>query len=522
MINNVLKLSFIAFCAICSTISNAQAPNLIKYQSIARDAAGLILPNLPLGIRMSIHDLSASGTIVFQETHSVVTNEYGLFNLSIGAGTSLTGTISGVDWSNGAKYIEIEGDLTGGTSYLPFGTSELLSVPYALYSNYSGIAFLPNGTSAGNTPYWDGSTWVINNSNIYNIGNKIGIGTASPVQKLHVNGHINIPLDSSYMINNRKVLWVKGIGNVFVGNNTGASNTIGFNNSFFGFNSGTLNLSGSQNTFIGTETGAANINGDMNSFLGRRAGFSNIDGIENTFIGAYAGQSNTDGNHNSFMGVTTGSSNTSGAENTFIGAHAGYFNNMGSFNVFLGNFTGLANISGNNNTFVGFEADGSSSNLTNAAAFGAGAIVNADNSIILGNTSVTSIGGQVGWSTFSDKRLKTNIEECKLGLEFITKLQPVNYTYKAKGQENLVYSGLIAQDVEQLLNDLNTDFSGLVRPKNKNDFYSIRYAEFVVPLINSVQEQEKKISDLENLNLELIKRIEDLEKKMTTILSNSN
>jgi hypothetical protein len=264
MINNVLKLSFIAFCTICSTLSNAQAPNLIKYQSIARDAAGLILPNLPLGIRMSIHDLSASGTIVFQETHSVVTNEYGLFNLSIGAGTSLTGTISGVDWSNGAKYIEIEGDLTGGTSYLPFGTSELLSVPYALYSNYSGIAFLPNGTSAGNTPYWDGSTWVINNSNIYNNGNKIGIGTASPVQKLHVNGNINIPFDSSYMINNRKVLWVKGIGNVFVGNNTGASNTIGFNNSFFGFNSGTLNLSGSQNTFMGTETGAANIKGEMN------------------------------------------------------------------------------------------------------------------------------------------------------------------------------------------------------------------------------------------------------------------
>ncbi len=522
MLTNFLKISFIAFSVICSNTIFAQAPNLFKYQSIARNSTGLILPNLPVSIRMSIHNLSASGVIVFQETHSVTTNDYGLFTLSIGAGNPLIGTLALVDWSNGAKYIEIEGDLSGGTTYIPFGTSELLSVPYALYSNYSGIAFLPNGISAGNTPFWDGTTWVINNSNIFNNGEKVGVGISSPLQKLHINGHINIPLDSSYMINNRKVLWINGIGNLFVGNNAGESNTIGFNNSFLGYNSGAANLSGSQNTFVGTETGSANINGDMNSFLGRRAGFSNVDGIENTFIGAYAGQSNTDGNHNSFMGVTTGSSNTSGEENTFIGAHAGYFNNFGSFNVFLGNFSGLGNISGSNNTIVGFEADMASSNLTNASAFGAGAIVNADNSIIIGNTAVTSIGGQVGWSTFSDKRLKSNVEEFNLGLEFITELRPVQYNYTAKGQENVIYSGLIAQDVEQILNSLNADFSGLVKPKNKDDFYSLRYAEFVLPLINSIQEQEIKITNLENDNIELIKRIEELERKLNLLIKNSN
>lgn len=520
MIYNLLKVAFVAFSLFFSILANAQAPNLFKYQSIARNATGVILPNLPVGIRMSIRDLSASGTIVYQETHSVVTNDYGLFTLSIGAGTSTIGSMAAVDWATGAKYIEIEGDLTGGTTYLPFGTSELLSVPYALYSNYAGTAFLPNGTSIGNTPYWDGSSWIINSDNIYNAGEMVGIGTNTPVQKLHVNGHINIPLDSSYMINNRKILWVNGIGNLFVGNNAGASNTIGFNNSFLGFNAGTLNLSGSQNTFLGAETGSANTNGNMNSFLGRRAGFNNIDGNENTFIGAYAGQTNTDGNHNSFMGVTTGSSNTSGEENTFIGAHAGYFNTIGNFNVFLGNFSGFTNIAGDSNTFVGFEADAISDDLSNASAFGSGAIVNASNSIIIGNTAITSIGGQVGWSTFSDRRLKSDIEECKLGLEFITKLKPVNYTYKAKGQENTIYSGLIAQDVEKILNGLNTDFSGLVKPKNKNDFYSIRYAEFVIPLINSVQEQELKITDLEEKNQELNNRIEELEKKLDKLIKN--
>lgn len=522
MIKNSLRISFILLSFILSIGAYAQSPNAFNYQAVARNSSGEIMTNLPVGIRMSIHDITSTGTIVYQETHSVTTNNYGLFTLAIGSGTPTLGTLSAVDWANGAKYIEVEGDFTGGTNYTLFGTSELLSVPYALYSNYSGTPLLPNGTNAGNTPYWNGSDWVVNSSTIHNTGGYIGVGTTTPLQKLHVNGHINVPLDSSYMINNKKVLWINGTANLFVGMNAGTSNSIGFSNAFMGYNSGMLNLSGHQNTFVGAETGTANLNGYMNSFLGRRAGFGNIDGIENTFIGAYAGQSNTDGNHNTFMGVTTGSSNTSGIENTFIGAHAGYFNNFGNNNVFLGNFAGLENISGSNNTIVGFEADASSSNLSNASAFGAGAIVNGDNSVIIGNTAVTSIGGQVGWSTFSDKRLKSNVSECTLGLDFIKQLKPVNYTYHAEGQQNIIYSGLLAQDVESLLLEMDTDFSGLVRPKNENDFYSIRYAEFVIPLINSIQEQDEKISSLTETNLELQKRVEDLEEKMNKLLESTD
>lgn len=522
MISTTLKFSLLVLSFFSSIGLQAQSPNAFNYQSVARNSAGVILTNVNLGIRISIHDISASGSVVYQETHSTLTNNFGLFTLSIGSGAATIGTLGGVDWANGAKYIEVEADFSGGTNYATLGTSELLSVPYAIYSNYAGVPFLPNGASAGNTPYWDGSTWIIDNSNVFNTGLNVGIGTSFPLQKLHVNGNLTLPLDSSYMINNKKVLWVKGTANLFVGNNAGSANTIGFSNSYLGFNSGTANLTGSQNTFVGAETGSANSIGSMNSFFGRRAGFGNVDGIENTFLGAYAGQANTDGNHNSFLGVTTGNSNTSGQENTFIGAHAGYFNTFGSFNTFLGNFSGLANTSGNYNTFVGFEADASSSNLTNAAAFGSGAIVNADNSIIIGNTAVTSIGGQVGWSTFSDQRLKTNIETYKLGLEFITRLRPVSYSYLAQGQENIVYTGLIAQEVETTLEGLNAEFSGLVEPKNEQDFYSIRYAEFVLPLINSVQELEVKVTDLEAENRELIERLEALETKITTLIDTSN
>jgi hypothetical protein len=514
MINKLLQALFSLLVLLVGLPAFAQAPNQFKYQSIARNSSGEILQNIAVSLQISIRDISPTGTIVFQETHLVTTNDFGLFSVSIGNGTVVSGTIASIDWATGSKYIEIEGDLSGGTNYESFGTSELLSVPYALYANTAGVPLMPNGTDVGNTSFWNGSSWSLDNYNIYNAGQQVGIGTNSPVQKLHVNGNINIPLDSSYMINNRKVLWVNGTANLFVGINAGASNSIGFSNSFLGYNSGATNSVGSQNTFLGAETGSANLDGMMNSFMGRRAGFLNTNGNENTFIGAYAGQSNTEGQHNSFLGVTAGTSNTLGEENTFLGAHSGYFNVIGNFNSFVGNFSGVTNTTGSYNTIVGFQADVQSSNLTNASAFGYGAIVNSSNSVIIGNTSVTSIGGQVGWSTFSDKRLKTNIEDFTLGLNFIQQLNPVQYEYKADGQKSIVYAGLIAQDVEKILDKSGLEFSGLVKPKNEADYYSIRYGEFVIPLINAVQEQQLQIDDLKEENKELLKRLEELEKRM--------
>ena len=517
-LKNIIPILAILLTGINSAIS--QAPQKFKYQSIARNATGQELASSPIGIRFSIRDLTATGTVVYQETHAVTTNTFGLFSINVGEGTAVIGSIGSIDWASGSKYLEVEADLNGGTIYAPFGASELLSVPYALYAHSSGTPLLPVGSVAGNTPYWDGSAWIVSSSNIHNNGGFVGIGTTTPVQRLHVNGNMNITLDSSYMINNRKILWANGTANLFVGFNAGSSNTIGFNNSFIGYNSGILNSVGSQNTFVGTETGSANIDGMMNSFMGRRAGFSNTNGNENTFIGAYAGQSNTEGLHNSFMGVTTGSANTLGSENTFIGAHAGYFNDLGSYNTFIGNFAGEANTSGNYNTFLGFEADASSGNLTNASALGYGAIVNSSNSVIIGNTSVTSIGGQVSWSTFSDQRLKKNIRPNKLGLNFITLLEPVYYNYNAEGQEGIEYSGLIAQDVEAILMDLNASFSGVVKPTNDADHYSIRYGDFVIPLINAVQEQQDQIQELQQENRSLLERLEFLEKKLDDLNKN--
>ena len=509
-----MKNIVLAFTLLMCFSLFGQAPEAFKYQSILRDINGAEISNQNVSLRISVHDNTPSGVIIYQESHQATTNNFGLFSLSVGLGNPLIGDFTLIDWGTNSKYIQIEADLTGGTNFTSFGTSELLSVPYALYAKNAASGLFPSGTAIGNTPFWDGTNWIVSSNNIFNNNGKVGIGTDLPFKKLHVKGNINIALDSAYYINNKIVLSSKGNNNIFVGNESGISNSIGFINSFLGYKACFSNVTGSQNTFIGGEAGSSNSDGSMNSFLGRRAGNLNSTGNENTFIGAYAGQSNQDGFHNSFLGVSTGNSNTLGNENTFLGAHAGYNNNFGNNNTFVGNFAGLTNTAGTNNTFLGYYSGASSGNLTNSTAIGNGAIVNADNAVMIGNTDVTSIGGQVSWSTFSDRRLKRSIKESELGLNFILDLKPVTYEYKAAGQTGIRYTGLIAQDVEKSLKKLNLEFSGIVKPKNKNDYYAIRYGDFVVPLINSIQEQQELIIQLKSENELLLKRIEKLEEKI--------
>ena len=161
---------------------------------------------------------------------------------------------------------------------------------------------------------------------------------------------------------------------------------------------------------------------------------------------------------------------------------------------------------------MGYYANVSSGNLTNATAIGYGAVVDASNKVRIGNTSVTSIGGQVAWSNFSDARLKTNVQESPLGLNFILKLRPITYNYLAKGQEGILYTGLIAHDVERVLQELESDFSGLDKPQTEEGFYQLRYATFVVPLIKAMQEQQEQIKQQEEQMKQQQERISTLEK----------
>ncbi|KAF2338082.1 tail fiber domain-containing protein, partial [Flavobacterium ginsenosidimutans] len=97
------------------------------------------------------------------------------------------------------------------------------------------------------------------------------------------------------------------------------------------------------------------------------------------------------------------------------------------------------------------------------------------------------------WSNYSDSRLKKDIATSTYGLNFINKLRPV--TYKMKTGTTELQSGFIAQEVETTANSIGYQFSGIVKPQNDSDYYSLRYSEFVVPLVKAVQEQQKLIED---------------------------
>ena len=127
-------LSIVAIATIAIT-SFGQAPEGFKYQAIVRDAGNTILNNQAVGMRMTIQQGSIGGTTVYQETFSPTTNAYGLVNLEIGSGTVVSGDFTTIDWSAGPYFIETAVDVTGGTSYAIMGTSELMSVPYALHAN---------------------------------------------------------------------------------------------------------------------------------------------------------------------------------------------------------------------------------------------------------------------------------------------------------------------------------------------------------------------------------------------------
>jgi hypothetical protein len=133
-----------------STVA-AQSPNKMTYQSVIRNAGGNLIANQSVGLKMSILQGSASGTVVYAETFTKTTNANGLVSLEIGTGSIITGTIAAIDWTNGPYFLKTEADPTGGTSYTISSTSQFVSVPYSLYAAKAGSVSGAAGGDLGGT-----------------------------------------------------------------------------------------------------------------------------------------------------------------------------------------------------------------------------------------------------------------------------------------------------------------------------------------------------------------------------------
>ncbi len=170
---------FTLFILLMATVTvSAQSPQAFKYQTVIRDASGQFLAdqNVTIGI-----DLLQSDTSVYSETHSATTNAFGLVNLEIGRGMVTKATFGEIVWGRSTS-VAVSLDITGGSDLQPMGTSELLSVPYALSSPTS----LPTDAEAGDIAYFDGNAWVKAPQVFIKEDGKIGLGTRNPILKIHV------------------------------------------------------------------------------------------------------------------------------------------------------------------------------------------------------------------------------------------------------------------------------------------------------------------------------------------------
>ena len=304
-----------------------------------------------------------------------------------------------------------------------------------------------------------------------------------------------------------------GSENVATGNNVLYSNQTGNNNCAFGFEVMYDNISGSFNTAVGTSSLNHNVDGTANTALGNLTLFNNVNGISNTALGQKALYVNVNGYYN-----------------TAVGNNALFFN-KGTGNTGVGHETLFKNNAGEANTALGYKADVLSDGLKNATAIGAYAVVNSSNKLRLGGAGVVAVEASAPLSVISDGRFKTDIADSVAGLEFIKALRPVTYHFDAAlfskyllkdmpakpvsagepapdyGEaSSILWSGFIAQEVEAAAKKCGYDFSGLHVPRHKNDYYSLAYSQFVVPLVKAVQQQQQ-IIDMMRLQINALQTI---------------
>ncbi len=291
---------------------------------------------------------------------------------------------------------------------------------------------------------------------------------------------------------------VRGHDNVAVGANSLAVNDAGQKNVAVGSGALTLNTNGWSNVATGFQSLRSNVSGSSNVASGYNAMFENKVGNFNVALGDSALIKNIEGSQNTAVGSNSLLLNEKGSSNTAIGCGALFYNKNGRFNIAIGDNTGPA---------------AGKDNLENTTAIGYSVRVNFSNSIVLGNSWINSISGQVNFSATSDRRFKENIKTIPLGLDFINKLHPVEYVRKNNESKTKEW-GVIAQELEQTLQEVNYKEAGIVQNDGTADkILSVRYNDLIAPLIKSVQELAVMNKELAQRNSEMEERIKVLERK---------
>ena len=474
---------------------------------------------------------------------ALYSNTTGRYNTASGDNALSFNTTGSNNTANGSRALQSnttgDNNTANGSSALQSnttGNNNTANGNKALYSNTTGYSNTANGDSTlfmnttGYSNTANGASALYSNTT----GSR---NTANGASTLYSNttGIGNTANGASALYSN-----TTGIGNTANGASALYSNTTGSSNTANGTSALAYNTTGSSNTANGNDALRSNTTGYNNTANGNMALYSNTTGYSNTANGNDALRYNTTGNYNTANGFDALSSNTTGNYNTATGVGAATNNTSGAMNSGFGRHALQYNTTGHYNSALGYKSGPGSANtsLINSTAIGNNARVDASNQIVLGNTSITEIGGYDSWSNLSDERFKTHMQPVAHGLDFIMKLEPIVYymdiqklnDFIYSGEENeflnsefsqtsiaekesILYSGFSAQQVEKAANAIGYDFSGVNAPKNADKgHYSLSYAEFVVPLVKGMQEQQEIIESQQ-------KTIDELKTEMQKLRS---
>lgn len=453
--------------------------------------------------------------------HSLFANTDGNFNSSVG-NYALSANTTG--FNNTAIGTYALTNTTTGSHNTAVGRNALFANTTGDFNTATGEGALLNNIGFNNTA--NGYQTLLNNINGTN-----NTAVGSNALKDNTSGSYNVAVGNGALLYNTTADENTAIGSYALFTNKGSSNTA------IGADALRFNQTGIQNTAIGKSALFSNSTGAYNTAIGNEALSSNTTAFSNTAGGYGALRYNTTGSYNTANGAYVLSDNTTGNSNAAYGAGALGANTTGGSNVAVG-YNALANnISGNYNIAIGFQSGTGGpnrANLTNTIGIGNtfGFLNGASNQVVIGDASMYFIGGKVNWGIVSDARIKNTIVEDVKGLDFILKLRPVTYHISNKAitalsgtketldypgkydGEKIKYSGFLAQEVEQAAKAANYNFSGYDVPKTSSDLYTLKYAEFVVPLVKAMQEQQIIITSQQKQIDLLEKRLAALESKL--------
>ena len=564
-----MKKLLTIFAAICLVLTlQAESPEKISYQAVIRNSTNALVTNQAIGLKVSILQTSATGTVVYAETHTPTTNVNGLITIAIGTGAVVSGTFSAIVWSAGPYFIKTEIDPAGGTAYSITATSELLSVPYALYAKDV-----------------QNKQWAESGSSIYFNTGKVGIGKnpGADLRQFQVvtanNQAIAANNNSTYSTiyasndgtgaagefrNHIKIVdGTQGAGKVLTSdaNGTASWKTVSVTADAANFTGNGSADSPLKLSSMGASTGhvlkwtgtawdnAADDNGPWSETIdyiynlsGKKFGIGINKPSQKMTI--------ADASTSCYMNIqnsTTGYTATSGLLLGMEGNN-GWVSNYESGNLYLGtsgaarmtiasdgdvgigimsplqklDVNGAVNIRGNatdqllfcgsaeaiwyNNTYFSWGYGGQYNYFGDNVTIGTSA---APGYNLVVNGSAAKTGGG-SWSTLSDVRMKDLTGEYQKGLNEILQLKPVTFTYKAGNPRELNSSepqiGFVAQDVQKIFPEAVTEC--------KDGYLDFNIHAVNVALVNAVKELKAENEQLKMTNEKYEARLAEIEKML--------